>query len=596
MRKPMPVGCHAALTCGPGLGRSSSSARGGRKPTEPDQAITSAEPISPRPAGASRTPSRSCGREDGGAQLCYGARVSRSSRISSLSVLVLGALVGCTDEPIGDRRDSGVFFNIDAGPDAGFDGGSPVMDGAVDASLPTDAAIDAAPDGGTEVDAGPGTDAGRDAGPFPANTFFIGNSFTFYGPVPTLVEELATFAGFDEFDAEYRAVGGRSLRWHREDTEAGNAVARVDEGWDLVVLQDYSTRPTDHPTQGDPTGFKEDAAWWFLRARDANPDVRVILYETWARRFNHSIYPDGYASPAVMQEQLRFHYYDAADSYLPSVVADLRSGDVRVAPVGDTWELQLLGGEPPKLHDTDDYHAGAAGQYLNALVLFATIFEMKTDELQPIGVDFATAMQLQQSCDDVTGFDSLSPFYGPRHVLASEEVLRFDLGPISEESWPGLIAPLSAVGPIAAVSGEATGVRSSAWAFSGDQEGGSSANDLGYPAGGSRDSFWVGSCEGHDAARSLAPARVTLWNVPEGSYEVALFASRDGDDEGRGRLTRYRVGGATQDLAVSDNRGVQAIFTGVRPDADGKITIEVSVSPAGGARFAYLGAVELRRE
>jgi hypothetical protein len=76
---------------------------------------------------------------------------------------------------------------------------------------------------------------------------------------------------------------------------------------------------------------------------------------------------------------------------------------------------------------------------------------------------------------------------------------------------------------------------------------------------------------------------------------VELFASRDGTDSGRGRLTRYRIGERHVDLEVANNTSEVATFDDVEPDGRGEIAIRVSVSPAGTARFAYAGVLRVTR-
>ncbi|MCA9610023.1 MAG: hypothetical protein KC619_30715, partial [Myxococcales bacterium] len=137
------------------------------------------------------------------------------------AALALSLLIAACDAPVGpsDGSASDDAGMLDAGvlPDAGDAG----------------ALIDAG-------DAGPSDAGGLDAGPPfepPLSMFFVGNSFTFGGPVPTLVEDLASYAGWPEPNVEYRAVGGQSLGFHRADTtDPAGAPQRVAEGWDVVVL------------------------------------------------------------------------------------------------------------------------------------------------------------------------------------------------------------------------------------------------------------------------------------------------------------------------------------------------------------------------
>ena len=477
------------------------------------------------------------------------------------------------------------------GSDAGVDGGPALDDAATaDAAILDGGSIDAGPiDGST--DGGP-VDPGGDAGPPPSAIFFVGNSFTFGGPVPNLVHDLAVYAGFPEPNVEYRAIGGQTLEGHRADTAAAGAPARVSEGWDVVVLQELSTRPTDRI--GPAERFKEDATWFYDLAKDAAPDCEVILYETWARRAGHSIYDSTFESPAQMQAELRFHYRDAAERYIPAFARSARASDVRVAPAGDAWEHRLARGEPPRLHASDDYHASDAGAYLNALVIYSTIYRRRADGLIPIRVDEATAALLQASADAVTLASGFGAVIGAPRPIAPGAVVRVDVGPLWASGWMPLAHLRGTAGPIATVDGADTSVLATAWGFSGVQEGGLADNTLGLPADVSRDTLWVGSFDGHAAARTME-ARVVLRGLDAGPHRLELFASRTGSDGTSGRLTRYRIGAQTRDLDVANNASRTAVFEAVAPDERGEVVIHIGVSPEGAARFAYLGALWITR-
>lgn len=499
------------------------------------------------------------------------------------SLLVSAALclaLGC-DGSLGDDGDAG------AG-DASI--------GAVDAS----AADDGGP-GDASVDAGPSAeDAGSDAGgllvPPPSSIFFVGNSFTFGGPVPSLVEDLAVYAGFPPPNVEYRAVGGQTLEGHRADTDPAGAPARVREGWDALVLQENSLRPTD--SYGPAAQFYEDATWFRDLAKEANPACEVVLYETWARRFDHSIYPGTFADPAAMQAELRFHYFEAAGRVIPAnaiAPSTDETREVRVAPAGDAWERQLAMGEPPRLHADDSWHAGAAGQYLNAIVIYSTIYRRRADGLVPLrGLSEDLALELQRAADATTGAMGWGVVDGPPAPVATADAFAFDLGPVWVDGWHALTDDRLTVNDAATESGAPSTVHATTWGFSGTQLGGAPSNDVGLPDDVGSDSLWVGSFGGH-ADASLLEGRLVIRGLPPGRYRLEVFASRVSDDAGRGRLTRYRIGGASADLEVADNRTAVATFDAISPDARGEVLLRVGVSPDGAARFAYLGAVRVTR-
>lgn len=462
------------------------------------------------------------------------------------------------------------------------DGGLPNAATSDAGGLPDASTSDAEglPDGATSDDGGL-PDAGVDP---PQRVFFIGNSFTLQGPIPDIVDQLAVAAGFPDPTIEFRAVGGQSLTFHRNDDSAEGAVAKVEEGWDVVVLQDFSTRPTD---AGDPAAFKDDATYFHDLARTANPEARVILYETWARRFNHPIYPGTYDDPADMQAQLRTHYIDAAESYIPANTT--LAPNVVVAPVGDAWETQLASGEPPKLHGDDDYHAGPVGQYLNALVSYATIYGTKTVGLPPIGVSPDVAATLQAVADATTGNTADYPGTGPP-AFPVGETAQVDFGSLAAPFWPQVTVN-GASQPLVTTRNSTTTAVVSTFGFGGDQTGGLATNDLNWPDNVTADTIWVGSFDSHAAALAQQ-GTVRLGGLPDGSYDVRIFASRTGDDNGNGRLTRYTIGDQTRDLDAQDNTANLVEFL---VETGGTIDLQVAVSPAGSARFGYIGALEITR-
>ena len=439
-------------------------------------------------------------------------------------------------------------------------------------------------------DAGP-ADLGP---PVPRSIFFVGNSFTIGYDIPDQVRQLATFSGYPEPKIGRRTVGGRSLADHRAETSDVGAPALIPRpgGWDALVLQEYSTRPTD--SVGPAAQFKIDATWFYDLAKSVNPDTDVVLYETWARRYNHAFYPNIFMDPTDMQAQLRFHYEDAAMRAIPMMSTSTRTMDARLARAGDAWEMQLAGGENPRLHASDDYHQNAAGAYLNALMLFGTLYRSQVSGALPIGVSTSVAMQLQQTVDAITGYTHVPP--GPMQgmPLAVGDGVAVDVGPTTVGGWAALSAISSSTGPLVRTASVATRIWVNADGFTGTQTGGAARNDLGLPTDVARDSLWVGSTGGREEALTRT-ATVTFNGLDAGSYRLRLFASRAGDDGARRRMGAYTVGASTLELDASDNVARTLVFEDVRPDASGQLRLEIRVSPTGSSRFAYLGVLWLER-
>ena len=133
-------------------------------------------------------------------------------------------------------------------------------------------------------------------------------------------------------------------------------------------------------------------------------------------------------------------------------------------------------------------------------------------------------------------------------------------------------------------------------AFTGFNPNGSTQPVPGYPVEATQDTFWTGSFGGHVDALAESGGITFEGLDPSATYTLTLFASRTGDDNGNGRLTRYAVYGVNRDLEVSDNTTDTVTFSGVRPDSSGALELDVTVSPAGTSRFAYLGAAVLTRD
>ena len=241
----------------------------------------------------------------------------------------------------------------------------------------------------------------------PLNILFIGNSFTNGGPIPTVVQSIALDAGWASPNVTNAAVDGQSLSYHRT---SATTLAHIDSGgWDYVVLQEYSTKPTDNV--GPASVFKADATFLYDRVKASSPAAQIVLYETWARHEDHSIYPGTFTNRIQMQTQLNTHYHDCADNYIPTNSSAAVKTDVTVAPAGQAWhanylDLNLM------LHGGDLYHAGSLGQYLNSLAIYSTIYQSSVTGLSPqLGVSQADAAYLQTICDAVTS-GTISQFTG----------------------------------------------------------------------------------------------------------------------------------------------------------------------------------------
>ncbi|MFG0306981.1 MAG: hypothetical protein ACF8Q5_12295 [Phycisphaerales bacterium JB040] len=238
--------------------------------------------------------------------------------------------------------------------------------------------------------------AASGAGAEPLNLLFYGNSFSASGGgVHTLVRDIATAAGHETPHVYGRIVSGQTLEYHlNTGTSVITSGIPAGQEWDFVTLQEYSTRPTTHPADGNVPAFLNGAQGLYQAVQNHSPDARAVLFETWARHPAHFFYPDTWSGPEVMQQELRDNY-NAAQALLDPM------GGAEVAPVGDAF--QGAGFETP-LYAGDLYHASNKGALLISLVLYGTIYDdTTTGDFDLSGVRDRLGLS-QQDVDDVTAF------------------------------------------------------------------------------------------------------------------------------------------------------------------------------------------------
>lgn len=172
---------------------------------------------------------------------------------------------------------------------------------------------------------------------------FIGNSFTYGGDIPGLVETLSrSKPGLRPIVVGREVVPCYTLEQHWERGRALQSICS--HAWDVVVLQEQSQRPMLEPAR-------------MLRyARLFNEEIRrhgarTVLYMTWA----DSDRPGDQATLASR--------YDA-------VARELKAD---VAPVGLAWGRACRERPCMPLHADDKHHQGHRGAYLTACVFVALL-------------------------------------------------------------------------------------------------------------------------------------------------------------------------------------------------------------------------------
>ena len=433
----------------------------------------------------------------------------------------------------------------------------------------------------------------------PLKILFIGNSFTNQGPVPSVVRSLALDAGWAGPDVTNVAVDGETLSFHSTNA---NTLAAIDQGgWDYVVLQEYSTKPTDNA--GDPAGFKADATFLYDRVKASSPAAHIILYETWARHEDHDIYPGTFTDRTQMQTQLITHYHDCVENYIPANSTFAVKTDVRLAPAGEAWHANYLD-QNLMLHGSDLYHASSLGQYLNSMAIYSIIYHRMVAGLNPqLGISSADATYLQTICDTVTGETIPQPGTEPNDIEPGE-IIYVDFGSSSTTTpgnWNNLTSSSGGINDVMNSDGNVTRVDLAIPdRFNAINESGTTTPDpvLGLPSEATRDSFF-----GNDVLFNglVEPTgQVVISDLdPSLVYRLSVFASRMGATDNR--QTQYAISGEgglieTLYLNPAGNTDTDVQSRAIQPTASGDIIIDIQKGPNNNNSygFTYMGTLTIK--
>jgi len=191
-----------------------------------------------------------------------------------------------------------------------------------------------------------------------------------FGGVPALFKAFTAAMG-EDWRVSLETVPGAGLDLHWTEKRA-----LIDRPWDVVVLQGYSTLDRERP--GNPDTHIRYARMLGEMMKAANPRVRVELVATWTRA-DQVWKPEG-------------HWFDKS---VGRMAEDLQRASIKamrgsraidgVVPVGLAWNRAFETGlADPNPYDGleagridlwtwDQYHASAAGYYLEALMVFGTV-------------------------------------------------------------------------------------------------------------------------------------------------------------------------------------------------------------------------------
>lgn len=241
------------------------------------------------------------------------------------------------------------------------------------------------------------------------NVLFVGNSYTHgrnepilsynrsaitdangtnQGGIPGIFKKLTTQVGLN-YDVTIEAVSAQTLTYHFSDHAATIGASR----WDVIVLQEQSSRPVPSSRGGNPNGFNT-AVRNLNNLIVANSNADVFLYQTWARP--DLVFPVGepYSGTSLteMQNDLRNAYNNAATVNSLAGVAPVGDAFMRAISEGVADSNPYDGISPGKLNlwASDNTHASLHGAYLSATVLFRQLTGEDPRQLS-VGIGSAAA-------------------------------------------------------------------------------------------------------------------------------------------------------------------------------------------------------------
>ena len=232
----------------------------------------------------------------------------------------------------------------------------------------------------------------------PITILFVGNSFTYgeaaggpdlvkpykpntvtdlngtgIGGVPSLFKAFTLERGLN-YAVSLETVPGVGLDYHY-----ANKNALINQSWDQVVLQSYSTLDGAHP--GNPASLIQYSGILANELYAKNPNVDIHLDATWTRA-DQTYLPTGHwygQSVYAMETDVR-NGYNAAKAANPHIDDVIQTGDAWAR----TWETGFADPNPydgitsgeVDMWAPEGYHASVYGYFLEALMFFGDVTKL----------------------------------------------------------------------------------------------------------------------------------------------------------------------------------------------------------------------------
>jgi len=174
---------------------------------------------------------------------------------------------------------------------------------------------------------------------------FIGNSFTFYWNLPSLVEKMSVERGLN-WDVKHFTVPSATLEIHWNNPDLKSILQN--ETFNHIVIQEHSTNPLTNP---DSTKFYFDQIVSLIP-----PTTEIHFFSTWMY-------------PSIEQFNTNNELYPIEESIKQMV----EGTETKIIPVGRAFKLFKDKYPEFDLLMEDDKHPNSNGSYLASCVIFSHI-------------------------------------------------------------------------------------------------------------------------------------------------------------------------------------------------------------------------------
>lgn len=221
---------------------------------------------------------------------------------------------------------------------------------------------------------------------------FLGNSYTHYNMYPLQLKQIAWSEGHF-IEGHAFLSGGYTFKNHMSTKECMETISIGD--YNIACIQDQSLSGAIVGTEDEGTIVKDTKKISNI-IRTSSPDARIILENTWGRKFGNNKlgkkyeflnekYPERFASYEAMQNALNEGFKKSAE------VAFLE-----LALVGQAWSIVRQEHPELELYYKDGHHPSMLGSYLIATIEYLTIYKTPfTEKVSNCAIEPETAKYIR---------------------------------------------------------------------------------------------------------------------------------------------------------------------------------------------------------